>query len=77
IFHLTGHGGGSQVHEYPDYMAFLERPLRETEFYSCEPGIYIWGLGGYRIDDTVIVGRTEPESAVTTPRDINWAIAAS
>ncbi|MGY6411673.1 MAG: M24 family metallopeptidase [Alkalilacustris sp.] len=77
IFHRTGHGVGMKGHEYPDDMAFLERPLMENEVYSCEPGIYIWGLGGYRIDDTVIVGRTEPESVVTTPRDIDWAIAAN
>ena len=77
IFHRTGHGVGMKGHEYPDDMAFLERPFMENEVYSCEPGIYIWGLGGYRIDDTVIVGRTEPESVVTTPRDVDWAIAAN
>ncbi len=77
IFHRTGHGVGMKGHEFPDDMAFLERPLMENEVYSCEPGIYLYGLGGYRLDDTVIVGATEPESAVTTPRDIDWAIAAN
>jgi Xaa-Pro aminopeptidase len=29
--------------------------------YSAEPGIYIYGVGGFRHDDTVIVGKTAPE----------------
>jgi Xaa-Pro aminopeptidase len=65
---------GIKGHEFPDDMAFLERPLLENEVYSCEPGIYIWGLGGYRIDDTMVVGKTAPESLLKTPRDIEWAI---
>jgi Xaa-Pro aminopeptidase len=75
VFHRTGHGMGIKGHEFPDDMAFLERPLMENEVYSCEPGIYIWGLGGYRIDDTMVVGKTAPEALLETPRDIEWAIA--
>ena len=47
----------------------------EREVYSCEPGIYVHGLGGYRIDDTVIVGSEAPEGVLRTPRDLDWAIA--
>ena len=46
----------------------------ENEVYSCEPGVYVYGLGGYRIDDTVIVGREAPEAVLKTPRDLDWAI---
>ena len=74
IFHRTGHGMGIKGHEFPDDMAYLERPLMENEVYSCEPGVYVYGLGGYRIDDTVIVGREAPEAVLRTPRDIDWAI---
>jgi Xaa-Pro aminopeptidase len=42
-------------------MAYLHRPFRENEVFSCEPGIYIYGVGGFRHDDTVIIGATEPE----------------
>lgn len=77
VFHRTGHGIGMKGHEYPDNMAYLERPLLENEVYSCEPGIYVYGLGGYRIDDTVIVGREAPEGVLGTPRDLDWAIAAN
>lgn len=61
IFHRTGHGMGIAGHEFPEDMAFNYRPLMEGEVYSCEPGIYIYGVGGFRQDDTVVVGKTRPE----------------
>jgi Xaa-Pro aminopeptidase len=61
IMHRTGHGMGIAGHEFPEDMAFNYRPLQEHEVYSCEPGIYIYGVGGFRQDDTVVVGKTRPE----------------
>lgn len=61
IYHRTGHGMGIAGHEFPEDMAFNYRPLVEHEVYSCEPGIYIYGVGGFRQDDTVVVGKTRPE----------------
>lgn len=61
INHRTGHGIGIAGHEFPDDMPFLHRPFKEREVYSSEPGIYIYGLGGFRHDDTVIVGKNAPE----------------
>lgn len=61
IFHRTGHGMGIAGHEFPADMPFNFRPFMENEVYSAEPGIYIWGVGGFRHDDTVIVGREKPE----------------
>ncbi len=61
IFHRTGHGMGIAGHEFPEDMAFNYRPLMENEVYSCEPGVYIYGVGGFRQDDTVIVGKAKPE----------------
>jgi Xaa-Pro aminopeptidase len=69
ILHRTGHGMGVQGHEYPDDMAFNHRPLLAGEVYSVEPGIYVYGLGGFRIDDTVVIGKT-PELLTQSPRDI-------
>lgn len=60
INHRTGHGVGIIGHEYPEDMPFLHRPFMEREVYSAEPGIYIYGVGGFRHDDTVIVGE-QPE----------------
>ncbi|MFO8060886.1 MAG: Xaa-Pro peptidase family protein [Bacillota bacterium] len=61
IRHRTGHGIGIAGHEFPDDVAFNHRPLVAGEVWSAEPGIYIYGVGGFRHDDTVIVGETEPE----------------
>ncbi len=61
INHRTGHGIGIAGHEFPDDMPVLHRPFREREVYSSEPGIYIRGVGGFRHDDTVIVGKKSPE----------------
>ncbi len=61
INHRTGHGIGIAGHEFPDDVAFNHRPLVVNEVWSAEPGIYIYGVGGFRHDDTVIVGAKEPE----------------
>ena len=56
ILHRTGHGMGTLGHEFPEDTAFNTRPLLANEVFSAEPGIYEWGLGGFRHDDTVVVG---------------------
>ena len=69
ILHRTGHGMGVQGHEYPDDMPFCHRPLVAGEVFSVEPGIYVYGLGGFRLDDTVVIG-APPELITQAPRDI-------
>ena len=69
ILHRTGHGMGVQGHEYPDDMPFCQRPLIAGEVYSVEPGIYVYGLGGFRLDDTVVIGAM-PEVITQAPRDL-------
>jgi Xaa-Pro aminopeptidase len=69
IRHRTGHGMGLECHEYPEDMAFNTRPLMEGEVYSAEPGIYEWGLGGFRHDDTVVVG-SRPDVLTKSPKDL-------
>ncbi|HET9015586.1 MAG TPA: M24 family metallopeptidase [Thermomicrobiaceae bacterium] len=70
VIHRTGHGVGTAGHEFPDDMAFNPRPLLANEVYSAEPGIYLYGLGGFRHDDTVIVGDT-PEVVTRAPKDLD------
>nr|WP_256376135.1 hypothetical protein [Cupriavidus sp. L7L] len=40
--------------------------------YSSEPGLYVYGLGGFRLDDTVIVGEV-PEVIVKMPKTLEYA----
>ncbi len=61
IMHRTGHGMGIAGHEFPEDMPFLHRPFMEREVYSSEPGVYLYGVGGFRHDDTVVVGAKAPE----------------
>jgi Xaa-Pro aminopeptidase len=69
IRHRTGHGMGTIGHEFPEDMAFNHRALIEREVYSAEPGLYVYGLGGFRHDDTVVVG-TVPEVLTNAPKDL-------
>jgi len=69
VHHRAGHGIGLRGHDLPADMAFNERPLRAGEVYTIEPGIYLWGVGGFRVDDTVVVGEP-PEVLTTTARDL-------
>ena len=69
VCHRTGHGIGILGHEYPEDMSFNGRPLLTNEVYSSEPGLYVYGLGGFRLDDMVVVGAV-PEIMTKSSRDI-------
>ena len=53
--HRTGHGIGLSVHEEPYIVAGNDLPLAEGMAFSVEPGIYLPGQWGARIEDIVIV----------------------
>lgn len=53
--HGLGHGVGLEVHEYPTVSTRSEETAREGMVFTVEPGIYVPGLGGVRIEDMVLV----------------------
>jgi len=53
--HGTGHGLGLDVHEAPRVSQANDKPLELDACVTIEPGIYISGLGGVRIEDDVIL----------------------
>lgn len=53
--HGTGHGVGVEVHELPNTNSGNAKPLPLNSVVTIEPGIYKTGLGGVRIEDTVVV----------------------
>ncbi len=69
--HRLGHGLGQGVHEYPSIMAGNERPLTEGMCFSIEPGIYIEGDIGVRIEDCGFVTADGFESFTHTPTGID------
>jgi Xaa-Pro aminopeptidase len=55
--HSTGHGVGLDVHEEPALRGPDENTLMEGDVVTVEPGLYLLGLGGVRVEDTGIVTR--------------------
>jgi Xaa-Pro aminopeptidase len=60
FFHRTGHGIGLEGHEDPYLIAGNRLPLREGMTFSVEPGIYLVGEYGARIEDIVVCGPDGP-----------------
>jgi len=57
--HRTGHGVGLDVHEAPDVVAGSETELEPGMVFSVEPGVYLPGEFGVRIEDLVVVSDSE------------------
>lgn len=69
MLHRTGHGIGIEMHEYPVDMAFNTSKLQAGQVVTVEPAIFEWGLGGFRVDDTVVVGDV-PEVLTKSSKDL-------
>ena len=67
--HGLGHGVGLQIHEAPGINSSATGALRAGAVVTVEPGVYLPGRGGVRIEDTLLVGR-EPESLTAFPREL-------
>jgi Xaa-Pro aminopeptidase len=68
--HGTGHGVGLQIHESPRISWNKSVPLRENMVFTIEPGIYVPGLGGVRIEDMVVVRKKTAEILTSLKKDL-------
>jgi len=65
--HGLGHGIGLEIHEAPRVAARQDRPLRPGMVITIEPGVYLPGWGGIRIEDDVLVTRNGHEVLTSVP----------
>ncbi|WP_299088029.1 Xaa-Pro peptidase family protein [uncultured Metabacillus sp.] len=68
--HSTGHGLGMEVHEGPALSFRSDTILEPGMVVTVEPGIYIAGLGGVRIEDDTVITESGNESLTHSPKDL-------
>ena len=68
--HRTGHGIGLEVHEAPYIVEGNALLLEGGMVFTVEPGIYIPGRFGMRIEDVVIATEASPERCNNSPRNL-------
>ncbi len=68
--HGLGHGVGLEIHEAPFVGPASAGRIQANSPVTVEPGVYLPGRGGVRIEDTVLVGDSLVESLTTSPRDL-------
>ena len=71
--HSTGHGVGLEIHEQPRIARSEKARLRQSQVITVEPGIYLEGFGGIRIEDTIVVGKDDPEVLTLASKD-HWIL---
>lgn len=68
--HSLGHGVGLYVHELPGLNTRTDAILAPGHVVTCEPGIYIPGLGGCRIEDMALITETGFINPITAPKQL-------
>ena len=68
--HGLGHGVGIDIHEHPAASPRSKNVIQEGMVFTIEPGIYIPGWGGVRIEDTVVVERDGCRRITQVPKEL-------
>ncbi len=70
FIHSLGHGVGMDVHDHSALSPSYDFILKSNMVVTDEPGIYIPGFGGVRIEDDVLVKKDGYEQITTAPKDL-------
>ncbi|MEH7305621.1 M24 family metallopeptidase [Neobacillus drentensis] len=68
--HSTGHGIGLEIHEAPGLSMKSDVVLEPGMVVTCEPGIYIPGLGGVRIEDDLVITKDHNEALTHSTKEL-------
>lgn len=68
--HNLGHGLGIQVHEYPAVAPNIAELLEDGMIVTIEPGIYLPGIGGVRIEEDILITKIGCERLTNSTRDL-------
>lgn len=72
FMHRVGHGLGMDTHEYPSLHGLNTDIIQNGNVFTVEPGIYVPGLGGVRIEDDVLVTAEGPQTLTSFPKE--WTV---
>ncbi|MDQ5954710.1 MAG: Peptidase [Patescibacteria group bacterium] len=72
--HGLGHGVGTVIHEWPNFKPKSTDILPVGTVMTIEPGIYLKGFGGVRIEDMILITATGYKNLTQVPKDLKSAI---
>ncbi len=68
--HALGHGVGLTVHAFPKISSAVSDPVETMQIFTIEPGIYIPGRFGIRIEELVMIGNEGVTNLTDVPREL-------